>query len=357
MNQSKFYCLIMAGGKGTRFWPESTKFHPKQYLKLMGEKTLLTETCERLEGLIPFDQRYVVTVVDQKLLCAESTFNKINNDGVILEPAGRNTAPCILLSLATLLKKGVRDDDVVVILPSDHVILNTKGFQNTLEKAFKHCLAQQEIVTIGINPNFPHTGFGYIEKGEKNDESIYKVLQFKEKPNYELAQEYLKSGNYLWNAGMFVASIKTLREEFIEHAGEMYKYLEELKNAVGDFDKLSAVYNQIPADSLDYAIMEKSKRVSVIPAEFDWNDLGSWDALSNVISSVEDNTVVKADGYSFLNSRENIIFAPGKFVSLINMEKHVVVVNDKVVLVTPIKDSQDVKKVVESLKGKRDDLV
>jgi len=347
----------MAGGKGTRFWPESTQTHPKQYLKLMGDKTLLEETCDRFDKLISVDQRFVVTVNEQKSLCQESSRGKINIDGIILEPSGRNTAPCILLSLAYLLKKGVTENDVVAIVPSDHVILNKSGFQTTVKKAFEFCIKKNEIVTIGITPNFPHTGFGYIQKGELVQGEAFKVSRFKEKPHFEVAKEYVKSGEYLWNAGMFVAPVKVLLEEFKNHAPEMYKYFEELKNAIGNSSELKNVYDKIPADSLDYAIMEKSSHVSVIPAQFDWNDLGSWDALASVINETHGNTVVKSDGQFFLNSTDNIIYTPGKFVALINMEKHIVVSNDKVVLVAPIKDSQEVKKIVEGLKGIRDDLL
>ena len=356
-DSAKFYSLIMAGGKGTRFWPESTQHHPKQYLKLMSDKTLLEETCDRFNHLIKIEQRFVVTVSDQLKLCEGSSRGKINADGIIVEPSGRNTAPCILLSLAYLLKKGVTENDVLAIVPSDHVILNKNGFQSTLKKAFEFCIKYNEIVTIGITPHFPHTGFGYIQKGEMVNAEAFKVSRFKEKPHFELAKEYIKSGEYLWNAGMFVAPVKVLIEEFRVHAPDMFKYFDELKSAIGDSAKIKGVYDKIPADSLDYAILEKSNRVSVIPAQFDWNDMGSWDALASVINETHGNTVVKSDGQFFLNSTDNTVYAPGKFVALINMEKHVVVVNDKVVLVAPIKDSQEVKKIVESLKGVRDDLL
>lgn len=347
----------MAGGKGTRFWPESTQEHPKQYLKLMSDKTLLEETCDRFNHLIKPEQRFVVTVSEQKKLCAESSNGKINAEGIILEPSGRNTAPCILLSLAYLAKQGVTENDVIAIVPSDHVILNKKGFQTTLKKAFEFCVKKNEIVTIGITPNFPHTGFGYIQKGEMVNGEAFKVARFKEKPHFELAKEYVRTGEYLWNAGMFVAPVKVLLEEFKTHAPDMYKHFEELKNAIGNPNELKAVYDKIPADSLDYAIMEKSKHVSVIPAQFDWNDLGSWDALATVVNETHGNVVVKSDGQFFLNSTDNIIYAPDKFVALINMDKHIIVSNDKVVLIAPIKDSQEVKKIVESLKGVRDDLL
>lgn len=345
----------MAGGKGTRFWPESTEKKPKQYLTIISDKSLLEETCDRFDGLIEAKNRFVVTVKSQQELCESSSRNKIN--GIVFEPNGRNTGPCILLSLAYLLERGVDQNAVVAIVPSDHVILNKKGFQETVARAAQFASNKSEIVTIGITPNFPHTGFGYIEKGELQNAEAFKVSRFKEKPHYELAKEYVSSGNYLWNAGMFVAPIKVMLEEFQNHAKDMYAHFKELRANIHDESKLFETYQKIPSESFDYAIMEKSHRVSVVPANFDWNDLGSWDALSSVIPEKNMNTVVKSDGEHFINSTDNIIYAPGKFVSLINMDKHIVVVNEKVVLVAPVADSQEIKKVVENLKKERPDLL
>lgn len=351
------YSLIMAGGKGTRFWPESTEKKPKQYLSLISSNSLLEETLGRFDKFIVKEKRFVVTVKEQEKLAKQSSAGKINKNGIIYEPSGRNTGPCILMSLAALLQKGVTYDDVVAIVPSDHVILNKKGFHSTIKKAADFAHKNQQIVTIGITPNFPHTGFGYIQKGKLLNEEAFKVARFKEKPHFELATEYVKSGQYLWNAGMFVAPIRVFLEEFAEHAPLMYQYWDALLKSVKDPAKLKKVYEKLPSDSIDYAIMEKSQRIAVMPANFDWNDLGSWDALSSVIDETHGNTVVRSDGEFFLNSTDNVVFAPDHFVSLINMEKHIVVVNDKVVLVAPVKDSQEIKKIVEHLKKARPDLL
>ncbi|RPJ71818.1 MAG: mannose-1-phosphate guanylyltransferase [Alphaproteobacteria bacterium] len=352
-----FYGLIMAGGKGTRFWPESTAAKPKQYLNLISSKSLLEETLDRFDSFINSDRRFVVTVREQQALCEQSSTGKIAKDGIIFEPSGRNTGPCILMSIASLLSKGVSLDDVIAIVPSDHVILNKTGFHATLKKAADFSVKKQNIVTIGITPNFPHTGFGYIEKGELVDGEAFRVNRFKEKPHFELAKEYIRSGDYLWNAGMFVAPIKVLLEEFKLHAPKMYEHFEELKSSINNPEELKIAYEKMPADSIDYAVMEKSKKVSVVPATFDWNDMGSWDALSSVIEETHGNTLVKSDGAFFLNSADNVVFAPNKFVALINMDKHIVVSNDKVVLVAPVADAQDIKKVVEHLKINRPDLI
>lgn len=347
----------MAGGKGTRFWPESIEKKPKQYLSLISEKSLLEETLTRFDKFIVKEKRFIVTVKEQEKLAKASSQGKINKNGLIFEPSGRNTGPCILMSLAALLHKGVTYDDVVAIVPSDHVILNKKGFHSTMKKAADFAHKNQQIVTIGITPNFPHTGFGYIQKGKLINEEAFKVSRFKEKPHYELATEYVKSGQYLWNAGMFVAPVRVFLEEFAEHAPLMYQHWDALMKAVKTPTTLKKVYDKLPSDSIDYAIMEKSNRIAVMPANFDWNDLGSWDALSTVIDETHGNTVVKSDGEFFLNSTDNVVFAPDHFVAMINMEKHVVVVNDKVVMVAPVKDAQEIKKIVEHLKKARPDLI
>lgn len=351
------HSLIMAGGKGTRFWPESVEKKPKQYLTLISSNSLLEETLIRFDKFIPKENRYIVTVKEQAKLAKESSLGKVGEDALIFEPSGRNTAPCILMSLANLIARGVSQEDVIAIVPSDHVILNKKGFHETIKKAADFSYNHQQIVTIGITPHFPHTGFGYIQKGKLVEEEAFKVSRFKEKPHFELAAEYVKSGQYLWNAGMFVAPIKVFLEEFQTHAPEMYKYFKDLLKTVKTPKKLAAVYDKLPSDSIDYAIMEKSNRICVMPATFDWNDLGSWDALSSVIDETHGNTVVKSDGQMFLNSQNNVIYAPDKFVSLINVDNHIVVVNDNVVMVCPVKDAQEIKKVVENLKKERKDLL
>lgn len=345
----KVYCLVMAGGKGTRFWPESTQSRPKQYLSLTGDSPLLAQTLNRFDGLVEKDDRYIVTVKEQESLVRDSSEDLINEENLIFEPAGRNTAPCILLSLARLIAGGASDNDLMVVVPSDHVILNTKGFKTTIKKAIEIASSRKEIVTIGIVPHFPHTGFGYIERGEEI-ENGYRVTQFKEKPDFETARNYLSSGNFYWNAGMFVAPIKTFKEELLLHSPSISKFFEPLLQNINNEEKVAEIYNQIPEDSIDYAVMEKSKHVSVCPAEFDWNDLGSWDALESVIQDQDENTIVKSKGHYFENAKGNIIFAPDKFVSLINVDDLIVVSNEKSVVVLPKKDSQRVKNIVEYLK-------
>lgn len=341
----------MAGGQGTRFWPESVNSKPKQYLKLIGEKSLLEQTLERFEGLVEVDKRFIITVEQQIKLVLENSGQIFNSQNLIIEPSGRNTAPCILLGIAQLLTSGAQDNDIVAIVPADHVILNKKGFQETLKLAIDHANINSEIVTIGIRPNFPHTGYGYIKKDSHDKNKVAKVEKFVEKPNLETAKEYVSSGEYYWNAGMFVSKLGTLLAEFERHAPEIFRYFTDLKNALKTKSHLAEIYNKIPKDSIDYAIMEKSQQVSIIEADFDWNDLGSWDALESVIEKTGGNINASSKDVIALNSQGNIIYAPGKLVSLVDINNLIIVSNEKNVLVLPKDKSQRVKEVVEILKG------
>lgn len=354
----KLFALILAGGSGTRFWPESTEKKPKQYLTLFGEDSLLTNTLKRFDNLIPINDRFIVTIKKQVPLAINESKGFIkDSNAIIVEPAARNTAPCILLAMAKLENSGMQDDDVVVIVPSDHIILNTEGFQKTVADASRLSAKINKIVTIGITPHFPHTGFGYIEKGEMVESESFVVKKFKEKPAFELAREYVASGKFLWNAGMFVAKLGVLKKEFQAHAPEMAKHYSDLKLNLADEIKLNSIYEKLAKDSLDYVVMEKSSEVLVVPAQFDWNDLGSWDALGSVLSETDNNIVGQDQGHFFYNATDNIVFAPKHFVSLLHVKDLIVVVNDNAVMVLPKEMSQDVKKVVEHLKLNREDLL
>ena len=342
----------MAGGQGTRFWPESVKKRPKQYLSLVGEKSLLEETLIRFDHLVPTENRFIITVKEQEALVKECSQNLIGAKNIIFEPSGRNTGPCILLSLASLLEQGASEQDVMSIVPSDHVILNHRGFKDTLKKAAELAVGLSKIITIGIRPNFPHTGFGYIHKGEEVRDSSFNILEFVEKPNFETAQKYVSSGEYFWNAGMFVGTIERFLKEFETHAPDMFKHFNALRENINNFEKLKPTYDLIPKDSIDYAIMENSSETMTIPAEFDWNDLGSWDALESVIDKSDGNYTVSAKETYFQESEGNIIFAPKQFVSLINVKGLVIVSNDNNLLIAPKEKSQEVKKIVEYLKTK-----
>jgi len=352
--EGNLFALVMAGGRGTRFWPESTRRKPKQYLSLTGKEPLLTETLKRFDSLVAKEKRFIVTVKEQEDLARTAGKAHSHAESLIFEPSGRNTGPCILLSLASLEKRGAKDEDVVAIVPSDHVILNTQGFRETVKAAAMTALNHQSIVTIGIRPHFPHTGYGYIQRKEEVSPGIFQVEEFKEKPNRETAEQYVGSGEYFWNAGMFVATIKTLKEEFSKCSPEMYRYYDELLNNCENEALLNETYNKLPEDSIDYAIMEKSNRVMVVEANFDWNDLGSWDALEGVAEAKKGNTMVgERDSYIF-ESKGNIIFAPGKYVAVSGVNDLIIVCNDNALVVMPKERSQEIKDIVSEIKKNKD---
>jgi mannose-1-phosphate guanylyltransferase len=349
----EFYAIVMAGGKGTRFWPESTSRKPKQYLKVAGDNSLLAQTLERLHPLIKPEHRAIVTVAEQAELARAHGKNISRPQGPVFEPEGRNTGPCILLALAALEMQGMRGKDVVAVLPSDHLIHETQRFQTTLELAADVAVARAGLVTIGIKPTFPHTGFGYIQRGEKSGES-YKVAAFKEKPTADKARQYLASGEYYWNAGMFVATLEVFLQEFRLHSPDMFLHYEKLKQSLNKPAELAQGYKKLEAISFDYAVMEKTAHSFVVPASFDWSDLGSWDALEGHVEVKDQNSVSAALATFFQQATGNIVHAPDKLVAMVGVNDVVVAYHNDALLIIDKKQSQQVKNVVEWLKSRPD---
>lgn len=343
------HVLIMAGGNGTRFWPVSTPERPKQYTKLSGDKSLLQESINRSLKFTGPENCYVVTTRSQRELALEQTNELIPEENIIIEPEGRNTAPCIFLSLLHLLKKGVSDEDCIVVLPSDHVINNHSNFKNDIVSAANNSSKNSSITVIGIQPTFAHTGYGYIQQGEKLSEGIFKANKFVEKPEQSLADKYFSSKEYFWNAGMFIAPLGTLLSEIKSLCPDLGNFQNALSEAIGDENKTGDVYSSLPKDSIDYAVIEKSNRVEVVQSTFDWSDLGSWDALEDVIEKKEENVQASLAGAQCLNSQGNIIYAPGKKVSLINCQDLVVVSEGDHIMVLPKKDAQLVKQLNQTI--------
>lgn len=347
------YCLVMAGGKGTRLWPESTSQQPKQYLALMDGESLLLHTLKRFAELTPLENRFVVTLKEQARQADLASKGMLKRDALILEPQGQNTGPCIFLALVHLLAKGASESAVVAVVPADHAIPEEKLFEQTLDAAYTEASKGKSIVTIGVKPSSPHTGFGYIERGKKVGKGPYQVKAFKEKPDLKKAKEYVKSGDYYWNAGMFVGSIAAFLAEFKTHAPDIYKYLHELKENLKNAPKLLQTYQKMPAISFDYAVCEKSKNMMVIPALFQWNDLGSWAALEAVAPKEEDNfwihNVSAQSDFLVQEAKGNIVYAPNQFVALLGVEDLVIVSNKNVLLIMPKEKSEKVKDIVNAL--------
>ena len=326
-----FCALIMAGGKGTRFWPKSTEEFPKQFLNLIDEKTMIQLTYDRLLKIIPKEQIFVVTGKKYKNLVAKQ-LSDLPDKNIIIEPEGRNTAPCILL--ASLYIKQIYNDAAIAVLPSDHAIRDTQEFCKILQTAESYVENQNKnaIVTIGVTPNRPETGYGYI-KFEDSNSQVIKVEKFVEKPNLEKAKEYLESGRYLWNAGMFIFNVNNMLDELeMNYSG--YNLLNKLPN-INETNyevELEKVYSECEAISIDYAVMEKSGNIYVIPGDFGWDDIGTWKSLERYIEKDENSNILNGNVISY-EAKDNIVYAGDKKVILLDAQDIFCIDTDDVLVI------------------------
>lgn len=360
--KSNFYPVILAGGRGTRFWPLSRKRRSKQVLALDGERTMIQQTVTRLLPLAPEKNFWVITNDDLRDVITGQLI-KVNRNQIISEPVGRNTAPAIGLAAFILYRQD--PEAVIGMFPSDHVIAEDKKFIKTIQQAVEIAAGADAIVVMGIRPTRPETGYGYIEVGGKAPKGIARVKRFTEKPNTERAEEFLEAGNYYWNGGMFVWSARTLVKALCEHLSETVPYLEEIAAAYGtrNFESAFArLYPKCENISVDYAVLEprsaKGEHASnlfCIPSEFGWNDLGSWASLYEYHATrngKRSNVIQGGSGFE-LNAAGNFIHAPQKFVALVGVKNLVVVETDDALLITTRDHAQDVGKVVKHLDEKK----
>ena len=354
-----FYPIILAGGRGTRFWPLSRKKLAKQLLPLNSQKTMIQETVERLLPVAPAKQCWIITNGDLRDNIIRQV-KQVPKQQVIAEPMGRNTAPAIGLAAFILLH---RDPDAILgLFPSDHVITDEKRYSRNLQSAVRVAAAGENIVVMGIKPNRPETGYGYIETGETAN-SLFRVRRFTEKPKLDLAQQFLDAGNYYWNSGMFVWAASTLAAALREYLPKTALLLEEIDSTYGTrkFEStFKRLYPKCDNISVDYAIMEpRSARgelnanIFCVPAEFGWNDLGSWAALFEHHSRDQRKNVIRSGSEFQLDSEGNYIHAPGKFVAAVGVKGLVVVDTGDALLITTRDRSQDVGKVVKYLDEKK----
>jgi len=354
-----FHPVILAGGRGTRFWPLSRKRRAKQVLALDGENTMIQQTVARLAPLTEQKNLWIITNHDlQPVIGAQ--LPELRSEQILTEPAARNTAPAIGLAAFVIEREAPKA--IIGMFPSDHVIGNEKRFRKDLEKALKIATAGENIVVMGVKPTRAETGYGYIETGEKAH-GIFRVRRFTEKPNAEKAQEFLESGTYLWNSGMFIWGARTLANAMREHLPETAPYLEEIAASFGTkkfsstFEKL---YPKCENISVDYAVLEprsaKGERKSnlyCIPADFGWNDLGSWAALYEHSSDGKSPNVLRAEKSFSMEAAGNFVHAPKKFVAVVGVKDLIVVDTDDALLITTREHSQDVGKIVKHLDEKK----
>ncbi len=348
--QSNRYAVILAGGRGKRFWPLSTSETPKQLLRLLDDRTLLQMAVDRVKDIIPIENILVLT--NQSLVeASRRAAPDLPPDNIIGEPIGRDTAPAV--ALGCLLVESRDSQGIFAILTADQIMADIPRFQNTLSMAFEVAAESETIVTIGIDPAEPSTSFGYIEADNnpqvRDGVEFFKAKRFVEKPDGGTAAEYLKSGNYLWNAGMFIWSVKTLRQGLKRHVPSLLEMIDRLNVDQPDFmERVAREYGALDKISIDYALMEKADNIVVAKGTFEWDDLGSWPALANHREPDSCGNVAIGD-LQQLDSSGNIVVSPDRLTALIGVEDMVVVQAQKATLICPKDRAQEVKNMVDRL--------
>ncbi len=349
---TNYYAVIMAGGIGSRFWPVSTSQFPKQFHDMLGTgQSLLQKTFSRLTQLVP-PQNIRILTNERYLGLTLEQLPEINQSQVILEPAMRNTAPCILMAAMKIQKEN--PDAMMLVAPSDHWIEDEVAFQTDVATCFERCTNENHLLTLGIPPAFPNTGYGYIESASEPTNAIKKVQQFREKPDYETAKKFVAAGNFYWNAGIFIWSVRSITKAFETHMPVMHALFSEgnpVYNTSEENEFVRNNYEKAENISIDYAIMEKADNVFVKEASFDWNDLGTWGALHDKLSeSSDENTTVRAILHA-ADAEGNMIYTEqNKLVVLDGLKDYIVVDKEGVLMIYPKTKEQDIKKLVADVR-------
>lgn len=346
---SDFFAVIMAGGVGSRFWPLSTTTYPKQFHDMLGTgSSLLQKTFSRLSLLVPEDQIFILTH-ESYLEIVKNQLPTVSENQILLEPEMKNTAPCILYAALKIHK--LNPNAKILVAPSDHWIEDETAFVQDANKAFDFCKEDHVLMTLGIKPTFPNTGFGYIEYEKNTNKEIKSVKQFREKPDYATAKSFLNSGNFLWNAGIFLWSTHAILDAFRRYQPEMFALFSSGNihyNSDQERNFILSNYAQSENISIDYAILEKSDRVFVLPVNFDWNDLGTWGSLYDKLEKDSNvNAVVNAKVISE-NSSNNMIYSDSnKNIVIRGLDQYIVVDTVHSLLIYPKDKEQEIKEVVK----------
>ncbi|HAG69211.1 MAG TPA: mannose-1-phosphate guanylyltransferase [Lachnospiraceae bacterium] len=345
--------LIMAGGRGERFWPRSRRNLPKQFLSITDDgKTMIQLTAERLLPIVDIEDIYVVTNRDYLPLVRDQ-LPGVPAENIICEPVGRNTAPCIALGTAMISKK--YEEAVMMVLPSDHLVKYSSLFQTTLRDACEVAEKGDNLVTIGITPDYPETGYGYIKFINDISESsgrAFRVESFTEKPDLEKAKEYLASDDYLWNSGMFLWKLSTIKKCYEELLPDIYDAMQRISKAAGTREQdivIDELFPSLPSISIDYGIMERAENIYTIPGTFGWDDVGSWLALERIKRSNESGNIVDGNIIT-INTRNCIIQGTDKLIATVGLKDLVIVDTKDATLICSRDHTADIKKVLENLK-------
>ncbi|MFC1555740.1 mannose-1-phosphate guanylyltransferase [candidate division KSB1 bacterium] len=355
------YGIIMAGGIGKRFWPMSRTTRPKQFLRLFSENSMIRMTYERLLPIMKNEDIFIITNKKQNKLTA-AELPEIPKSNIVCEPLGKDTAPCIGLGALFAIEKD--PDAVIAVLPADHLIKDETQFRKVLKTAGEFAAAEECLVTIGIEPTRPETGYGYIQIDESsktsvpeayNNNGIYKVKAFAEKPNIETAKRFIESGDFLWNSGIFIWKAQTILQYMEEFLPELYDTLNNLRQYINTSSfnsELLRAYKQIKSISIDYGIMEKAHDVFLVRGDFGWSDVGSWEEYYNIKDKDENGNVCSGTCVT-VDSNNNLIISDNKLVTAIGMKDMIVVNTKDVMLICPRGDSQKVKTLVDKLTRKQ----
>ncbi|MBB2144962.1 mannose-1-phosphate guanylyltransferase [Pedobacter sp. LMG 31464] len=357
MNKNN-YALIMAGGVGSRFWPVSRTEYPKQFIDFFGVgKTLIQSTYDRFLQICPPENIFIVTNEIYVDLIKEQ-LPQLNENQILAEPIMRNTAPCIAYGSMKIAK--INSSAVIVVAPSDHTIANQNGFIQAIEQSIEAAEKNNSLITLGIKPNRPDTGYGYIQyinEVLKTDDGIHKVKTFTEKPNLELAQSFIKSGDFLWNAGIFIWSAKAINHAFEKHLPDMHEIFQQgnsFYSTANEAEFIANAYLQCTNISIDFAIMEKADNVYVLPADFGWSDLGTWASIYEMAEKdYVGNAVIPSDQVMMFDSSNCMVNVPGeKLVILQSLHNYIVVESNNTLLICPRSEEQNVKNIVADVKAK-----
>jgi len=354
MNKN-YYAIIMAGGVGSRFWPVSTPEFPKQFHDMLGTgETLIQKTFSRLSQLIPKEN---ILILSNEKYCdiLKEQLPMITDEQIVLEPDMRNTAPCILY--ASMKVKKQNENALMIVAPSDHWIEDEMQFISNVQRSFDICERDQSLMTMGIVPTFPNTGYGYIEFDKLDSRPIKKVVQFREKPDYLTAKKFIQARNFLWNSGIFIWSVQSILKAFEKFQPEMYQLFNSGYSSYNTIDEKQFIYDHYSKAeniSIDYAVMEKANNVYVLPATFDWNDLGTWGSLYDKLpKDINENAMV--NGRLFVeNASNNIVRTnPNKMVVIGDLDDYIIVDKDDVLLIYPKKKEQEIKQIVAKINIKK----
>jgi mannose-1-phosphate guanylyltransferase len=351
----KVFAVIMAGGVGSRVWPVSREAFPKQFQNIFGERTLYQRAFDRVSQIVQPQNILVVTNQAQRSVAIQQV-PQIPERNIIGEPVGRSTAPCIAVAASSL--SSITEDAVMVVLPADHLISQEENFLNQMKEAIRLAEKHRALVTIGIRPTYPETGFGYIHFNKNESDSDitvhggHRVISFKEKPDHETAVRYLEAGDYLWNSGMFIWRVDVILEEMRKNLEHFADFDSDLKTNFGK-PGLGAVldefYSKVKSISVDYAVMEKSNNVMTIPSNFSWSDVGSWDEVFRLSESDADGNVFKGDVVA-VRSKNTFVLSQEKPVSIVEVDDLIVVETKDSILICKKGKSQWVKEVVDLLR-------